>query len=149
MSETNETICYTADIIAIRGRQVLAIERGHAPFQGCLALPGGHVNTGETSRNAAAREAKEETNLTIDPDHLTLVGIYDTPDRDPRGRVVSVAYAIKVPINTVATAGDDASTAEWHDFTEVLAAEMAFDHHNVIADAYQLHALGLIPEPQN
>ncbi|MFI2214952.1 NUDIX domain-containing protein [Streptomyces sp. NPDC020141] len=89
---TPEKIFYTADVVCVRGDDVLLIERGWPPHQGKLALPGGHIDEGETSRDAAARELLEETGVAVSVDELVLVGVYDAPARDPRGRYVSVAY---------------------------------------------------------
>jgi 8-oxo-dGTP pyrophosphatase MutT (NUDIX family) len=58
---TDETIHYTADVVLFAAGHVLLIERGWDPYEGCWALPGGHVDAGETSVVAAARELEEET----------------------------------------------------------------------------------------
>ncbi|MEU3060200.1 NUDIX hydrolase [Streptomyces subrutilus] len=135
MNETFETIRYTADVVVIRGGDVLVIERGWPPHKGKLALPGGHVDAGETSLAAAARELLEETGVRVEADALTLVGVYDGVGRDPRGRYVSVAYAVTVPTDTTALAGDDAVAVRW----VPLAApgELAFDHARIVADAWR------------
>lgn len=130
---TPETIRYTADVVCIRGGEVLLIERGWPPHQGLLALPGGHVDPGETSRAAAARELLEETGVQVSPEALVLVGVYDAPDRDPRGRYVSVAYAATVPDNTTAQAGDDAAAVQWVPLDN--AGDLAFDHSKIVFDA--------------
>ncbi|MCH7230193.1 NUDIX hydrolase [Glycomyces sp. L485] len=147
MSGTNDTIeavNLTTDIIAFRGGEVLLIERGWAPFEGHLALPGGYVDSGETCRTAAAREAAEETGLDLDPVRLYQVGVYDEPGRDPRGRVVSVAYAVTVPFGTRVQAGDDAASAAWVDIQDALQRPMAFDHKQVLADAYYRYLDGAL-----
>ncbi|MEO5877549.1 MAG: NUDIX hydrolase [Streptosporangiaceae bacterium] len=82
-----ETIRYTADVVCVRGDHVLLIERGWDPHKGLLALPGGHVDAGETAVAAAVRELAEETGVGVDAADLTLIGVYDRPDRDPRGPV--------------------------------------------------------------
>ncbi|MFF2787605.1 NUDIX domain-containing protein [Streptomyces sp. NPDC058049] len=135
MSETFETIRYTADVVVIRGDEVLVIERGWPPHQGMLALPGGHVDAGETSLAAAGRELLEETGVRVDVDALTLVGVYDGVGRDPRGRYVSVAYAVAVPAGTVARAGDDAAAVRWVPLAD--PGELAFDHARIVADAWR------------
>ncbi|MFC8505557.1 NUDIX domain-containing protein [Streptomyces sp. NPDC057411] len=132
-NETIETIRYTADVVCLRGGSVLLIERGWPPHQGRLALPGGHVDPGETSRAAAARELMEETGIRVREDELTLIGIYDTPDRDPRGRYVTAAYLVTVPDNTTAHAGDDATAIRWAPLTA--PGDMAFDHGQIVTDA--------------
>ncbi|MEU3260967.1 NUDIX hydrolase [Streptomyces albidoflavus] len=133
MTEQFETIRYTADIICIRDGHILTIERGSDPHKGQLALPGGHVDPGETSRAAAARELAEETNIHIQPDDLTFVGIWDTPNRDPRGRYITAAYAITVPTSTLATAGDDAASVYWVPIDN--PGPLAFDHQDIVAAA--------------
>lgn len=142
MSETeenNETIRYTADVITVdENGRVLLIERGWDPYAGCWALPGGHVDRGETSRAAAVRELEEETGLRVDPAALVLVGVYDAPGRDPRGRYVTVAYAVAVPAGTEATAADDATAVRWAPL-EMPGDDLAFDHALILADARRQH----------
>ncbi len=135
--ETFETLRYTADVVCFRGDAVLLIERGWPPFQGMFALPGGHVDAGETSRDAAARELLEETGVRIEAADLVFVGLYDAPDRDPRGRYIGAAYAVRVPEETEALAGDDAASVRWVPLAE-LPADLAFDHRLIVADARAL-----------
>jgi len=143
MTDTN-AIHLTVDLIAFHGTDVLVIERGDDPFQGHLALPGGYVDAGETSRDAAAREAAEETSLAIEPKRLHQLGVYDDPDRDPRGRVVSVAYTLTLPERANVIAGDDAAQAYWLDIEEALKRPMAFDHKRILSDAYSLLLDGIL-----
>ena len=130
---TPETIRYTADVVCIRDGAVLLIERGWPPHQGMLALPGGHVDPGETSRRAAARELFEETGVGVDAEELVLVGVYDDPARDPRGRYVTVAYLVTVPSDTTARASGDAAAVQWVPLAET--TDLAFDHSKILADA--------------
>lgn len=134
MTEIIETIRFTADVVCIRDGHVLLIERGWPPHQGRLALPGGHVDPGETSRAAAARELLEETGVRVAPEDLALVGVYDAPGRDPRGRYVTAAYWVTVPDTTSAHAGDDAEAVHWVPLDE-LPGDFAFDHGSIVADA--------------
>lgn len=127
---------YTADVVCIRGGDVLLIERGWPPYQGQMALPGGGVDPGETSRAAAARELAEETGVRVAPENLVLVGVYDRPDRDPRGRYVTAAYVVTVPDDTTAQAGDDAAAVQWAPLKA--PGELAFDHGEIVADAWRL-----------
>ncbi|MFJ2915048.1 NUDIX domain-containing protein [Streptomyces sp. NPDC087228] len=122
----------TADVIASTpdGR-VLLIERDWPPYEGSWALPGGYVDPGETHRAAAARELVEETGVRVDPGDLRRVGVWDAPGRDPRGRYVTYAYAVTVPADTIAQAGDDARTARWWPLTDL--PPLAFDHADIIA----------------
>ncbi|WP_330467603.1 NUDIX hydrolase [Streptomyces longwoodensis] len=139
MAETIETIRYTADVVCIRGGDVLLIERGWPPHKGQLALPGGHVDSGETSRAAAARELFEETGIGVDPFDLALMGVYDAPDRDPRGRYVTAAYMVAVPVGITAQAGDDAAAIRWVPLDN--GRGLAFDHTDIVTTArYRLRA---------
>jgi 8-oxo-dGTP diphosphatase len=137
--ESPETIHYTADTILLTPNKragtlpfdVLLIERGCEPFQGRWALPGGWVDADETSRAAAARELGEETGIDVDPTALRQLGVYDAPDRDPRGRYVTVAYTLIVD-RTAPTAGDDARQARWWPLNDL--PDLAFDHATILTD---------------
>ncbi|MEV7840571.1 NUDIX hydrolase [Streptomyces albidoflavus] len=133
MTENLETIRYTADVVCLRGDDVLVIRRGWEPHKDQLALPGGHVDRGETSRVAAARELEEETGIRVAAEDLDRLDVYDRSDRDPRGRYVSVAYVVTVPADTVAQAGDDATAVQWVPLAE--PGTLAFDHAEILADA--------------
>ncbi|WP_326768847.1 NUDIX hydrolase [Streptomyces sp. NBC_01591] len=131
-TETYETIRYTADVVAMTpDGHVLLIERGWDPYEGHWALPGGHIDIREESRPAAVRELFEETRVRVDPGDLRQIGVWDAPGRDPRGRYVTVAYAVMVPADTVAQAGDDARTARWWPLDDV-PERLAFDHADIL-----------------
>ncbi|MFZ3475228.1 NUDIX domain-containing protein [Streptomyces sp. 4.24] len=138
-----DTIRYAADVVCLRGDEVLLIERGWPPHKGELALAGGHVDPGETSRRAAVRELFEETGVRVSEDALQLIGVYDEPGRDPRGWYVSVAYLVDVPPDTTAQAGDDAATVQWRPLAD--PGPLAFDHSAIVRAARMLRAPG--PEP--
>ncbi|KAB2977466.1 NUDIX hydrolase [Streptomyces sp. SS1-1] len=144
MTETTATVQLTADVICIRGGDMLLIERAWPPYEGLFALPGGYVEPGETFRAAAVRELREETGVRIAEDDLALVGVYDRPDRDPRGRFVSVAYMATVPDDATAQAGDDAAAVRWTPLATFHDA-LAFDHSQIVADARHLLAGGNDP----
>ncbi|MGW0607794.1 NUDIX domain-containing protein [Streptomyces sp. NPDC002640] len=130
---TEETIRYTADVVLLAAGHVLLIERGWDPFEGCWALPGGHVDAGETSLAAAARELEEETGITVPTADLRQTGVYDGPGRDPRGRYVTVAYTATLPAPVPPKAGDDATAARWWPLDALPV--LAFDHADILADA--------------
>lgn len=132
MTETIETIRYTADVVVTTtDGYVLLIQRGWDPFAGQWALPGGHVDAGETSRDAAARELAEEAGVHAAPEELDQIGVFDQPDRDPRGRYVTVAYHLTVIPGTIIEAGDDATNAQWWPLSDL--PELAFDHADILA----------------
>ena len=128
-------------ILTVRdGRlQVLLIRRGIPPYQGRWALPGGFVRPDEDLETTARRELAEETGLSAERIHLEQVATYGAPDRDPRGRVVSVAYLALVPDLPAPVAGSDAASASWVDATDVLddAGRLAFDHHRILTDGVE------------
>ncbi|MFD9953195.1 NUDIX domain-containing protein [[Kitasatospora] papulosa] len=131
-TETFETIRYTADVVVTTtDGYVLLIERGWDPHAGQWALPGGHIDPGETSRAAAARELAEEAGLYAGPEELDQIGTFDQPDRDPRGRYVTVAYQLTVISGTPVEAGDDAVNVRWWPLADL--PPLAFDHADIIA----------------
>jgi 8-oxo-dGTP diphosphatase len=116
--------------------KVLVIERGNAPFRGQASLPGGFLRPQEDLREAAERELAEETGLDGTRLHLEQLGAYGAPDRDPRGRVVSVAYLALAPDLPVPAAGSDARAAAWMPVSQVCGT-LAFDHSQILADAVE------------
>lgn len=111
------------------GLQVLLIRRGLEPFIGSWALPGGFVDMEENLDEAARRELLEETHLK--DVFLEQLFTFGTPGRDPRGRVVSVAYyALVRPDQHPATGDSDASEAAWHPVEKL--PPLAFDHADIL-----------------
>lgn len=134
----------TVDIVVFAMRegaalQLLAIKRGIPPYKGRWALPGGFVLPRETVEQAAARELADETGLA--GLYLEQLYTFSEPDRDPRGRVVSVAHMALLPadrVGEVVKGGSDASDAAWLSVEEATrrAAEgkrhLAFDHDRIV-----------------
>ncbi len=127
----------TVDIVAFSVQtgklSVLIIERVGAPFSGMWALPGGFVGIDENLETAAERELEEETGLS--GAYLEQLYTYGAPDRDPRGRVISVAYFALIPSNEPINknGGSDAACTRWHTLEHL--PKLAFDHDEIIYDA--------------
>ena len=111
---------------------ILLVERGKEPFKGKWAFPGGFLDMDETTTECAQRELKEETG--IDRADLEQLDVFSDVDRDPRGRVITVAYLglLKMPEFKV-VAGDDAADARWFKLTSV--PPLAFDHDLILKTA--------------
>lgn len=123
--------CYlTADAILIVVNQVLLVQRRNDPFQGKWALPGGFIQEAEKVLDGAKRELKEETG--VENVSLTQFGAYGDPDRDPRGRVVSIVFWSLMEKQPDATAADDAADCKWFDLNQL--PDLAFDHAQILAD---------------
>ncbi|MFJ6105916.1 NUDIX hydrolase [Streptomyces sp. NPDC092359] len=118
---------------------VLLVDRGVEPFLGRPALPGGYVQKGETLREGALRELREEAGIDGGRLHLEQLGAYGDPGRDPRGRVVTVAYLALGPGLPVPVGGTDAEHAYWAPVEELGRAgtELAFDHSEILAEALE------------
>lgn len=114
------------------GLKVVLIRRAFAPFAGTWALPGGFVDMDEDIDQAARRELAEETHLN----NVFLEQLYTfgSPGRDPRGRIVSVAYyALVRPDQHPATGDSDAAEAGWHPIDHL--PPLAFDHADILRTA--------------
>lgn len=118
---------------------VLLVERGAEPFLGRSALPGGRVRTNETLDEGAHRELWEETSIEGARLHLEQLGAYGDPGRDPRGRVVTIAYLALGPDLPTPVGGTDAAHAYWAPVAGLLRTpgSLAFDHARILDDALE------------
>ena len=107
--------------------KVLLIERGGEPYKGCWAFPGGFLEMDESAEEGARRELMEETGLTTGV--VRQFHAFSAPDRDPRERVLTIAYYSLVRVSEV-KGMDDARQAKWFPLTEV--PELAFDHKEML-----------------
>lgn len=136
------SIAVTADVVLFTGSpgelSVVVVRRGNDPYRGTWALPGGFVDEEEDLPDAAVREMEEETGLSLDPETLHQLGVYGRPDRDPRGRVVTVVYWGWHPTVVDPRAGSDAAECRLVPVRELIASPetLAFDHHQILNDAY-------------
>lgn len=155
-------VSVTVDLVIFTVRsgclQVLLIERGKDPHFGSLALPGGYVRTGEDLDEAAARELVEETAVDAGRLHLEQLRTYGAPERDPRGRVITVAYLALGPDLPPPIAGTDARAARWVPVKTAMSDEtaLAFDHKKILQEGverarakleYTTVAAAFCPEP--
>lgn len=133
----------TVDLVlfTIRGGalRVLAVKRSSEPFKDRWALPGGFVRPNENLEQAARRELEEETGLNARHVHLEQLGTYGEPDRDPRQRVVTVAYLALAPDLPAPVAGGDAAGADWIEVRDLLRLRprLAFDHSQILRDGLE------------
>lgn len=133
----------TVDLVVLTVRDdrlcALVVRRGAAPHKGRWALPGGFVLPDEDLDTAAARELAEETGIPVGSVHLEQLASYGAPDRDPRMRVVTVAYLALAPDLPRPVAGTDTVDARWEPVGDLLAApgRLAFDHHGILGDGLE------------
>src|SRR5579859_6368481 len=151
-----EPVAVTVDVVTLTIRDgvltVLLVERGVPPFDGQWALPGGFGRSGPAAEDldeAAIRELAEETGQRLGRIHLEQLATYGTPGRDPRMRVVSVAYLVFAPELPEPQAGTDARAAAWVPVGSLGLAEggggqrpgttrrLAFDHARILADGLE------------
>lgn len=121
----------TDGIVFVDGEVVL-LERNHPPYEGYWVLPGGMVERDETARAACAREVEEEVGLDVRP--VSLVGLYDDPERDDRGNV-SVAYLCVPASDDTPIARDEAARVDTFPADDL--PQLGFDHAEIVADALE------------
>lgn len=114
--------------------KVLLIQRGNEPFKGEWALPGGFVEINESLRRAAWRELKEETG--VNAAFLEQFGAFGHPDRDPRERIITIAYYALISAERLEIqANSDAQDARLFSMNEL--PELATDHPRILSRAYE------------
>jgi 8-oxo-dGTP diphosphatase len=150
-----DPVAVTVDVVALTIRDgaldVLLVQRGVPPFEEQWALPGGFVRSqpAEDLDEAAIRELAEETGQRPGRIHLEQLASYGSPGRDPRMRVISVAYLMFAPELPEPQAGTDARAAAWVPVESLGLAEggtgqrpgttrrLAFDHARILADGLE------------
>jgi 8-oxo-dGTP diphosphatase len=111
------------------GVRLLLVRRANAPYDGMWALPGGFVGLDEGLEDACRRELKEETGVEAGP--MVQLGAWGAPERDPRGRNVSVVYMTGLRLTeTEARAASDAAEVRWHAVDDL--PRLAFDHDDIV-----------------
>ena len=123
MAVTTDCVIFTYEDWKLK---VLLVRRGGDPFKGQWAFPGGFLRMNETAEEGARRELREETSLI--PSAIGQLGVFSDVDRDPRERVITIAwYALVKPSEVVG--GDDAAEAAW--FPVDGLPPLAFDHRKI------------------
>jgi 8-oxo-dGTP diphosphatase len=123
----------TADSVLIVNREVLLVRRKNEPFQGKWCFPGGFIEENENVLDGAKRELQEETGVENVP--LVQFRTYADPDRDPRGRTVTVVFLGFLQKKPAAMAADDAAECGW--FPIDSPPPLAFDHEQILSDIRQ------------
>lgn len=126
-SVTTDCVIFGFDGTQLR---VLLVERGVEPFKGKWALPGGFLRMDESAEQGAKRELWEETGLSTA--YINQFYTFTAPDRDPRERVITIAFYALVRMQEV-KGGDDAANAQWFALDDVPA--LAFDHDQILRRA--------------
>ena len=118
-------------VIKFNKTSIVLIRRKNPPFKGELTLPGGFVEVGECVEDACIREAYEETNIRVSI--KKLIGVFSTPNRDPRGHNISIAFLCEPLTNSEKPlAKDDAQSLEIVKFPDIKSLKLSFDHKDII-----------------
>lgn len=129
MAVTTDCVIFTWEEDALK---VLLVRRGGEPYKGAWAFPGGFLQMNETAMEGALRELREET--ALEPSAIKELGVFSDVDRDPRERVITIAYYALVKPDAV-VGGDDADEAAW--FPTDNLPPLAFDHDRIFQEALE------------
>lgn len=132
-------IFVTTDAVVVQSGHILLVERKAHPGKGRLALPGGYVNQSELLIDSMIRELREETRIKV-PDpvlrgSIKATQVFDHPNRDPRGRIITHAFLIVLKPDTElpkVKGGDDAAKAGWYRLGEVKESQLYADHFHIL-----------------
>lgn len=127
MAVTTDCVIFTWEENTLK---VLLVRRGGEPYKGLWAFPGGFLQMKETAMEGALRELREET--ALEPAAIVELGVFSDVDRDPRERVITIAYYALVKPSSV-VGGDDADEAAW--FPANSLPPLAFDHEKIFEAA--------------
>ena len=131
ISVTVDSVIFSKD----QGNEkVLLVKRKNEPYKGRWAVPGGFLEDDETPEAGALRELEEETGLQLH--NLKQIMAFGKPDRDPRGRTISIAFFGEAASEAEIKGSDDAAEAKWTDLNDL--PDLAFDHSEIILAAIKL-----------
>lgn len=129
MAVTTDCVIFTFEDHRLK---VLLIRRDAEPYKGSWAFPGGFLQMNETAMDGALRELREET--ALEPAAIGELGVFSDVDRDPRERVITIAYFALVKPSEV-IGGDDADEAAWFPVDNL--PNLAFDHKRILDAAME------------
>ncbi|WP_066973201.1 NUDIX domain-containing protein [Methanobrevibacter filiformis] len=116
-----------------KNSEFILIKRKNDPFKDYWGIPGGFVDYGESTEEAAIREAKEETNININLE--SLQGVYSKHDRDPRGHTITIFYNATGDFNEM-KADSDAKDINIFSYNDLEKISLAFDHNKILKDYF-------------
>ncbi len=122
----------TVDAIIDYNNGFVLVKRKHSPEKGKWALPGGHLEFGESLEQAVVREIREETSLKLVNCHQFKA--YSDPARDPRGHYITMVFTCEA--EGILKSGDDASEAKVFSMNEIYGMKLAFDHSEILEDYF-------------
>lgn len=126
-------------IATVDGKEhVLLMKRQYEPYKEHWAIPGGFLRNDEELYEAAVRELKEETNISADINDIEEIGIFAKVGRDPRRRIISVAFLIKLDNLADVSISNETLEVSWFATDELKELKLAFDHEEIIAKALGL-----------